>query len=60
MMRPTAAAPAASEPEMQEKNPQPSTVEVPSPERSEPSVASAMSISLLDSPLRTSASPVRM
>jgi hypothetical protein len=41
VMRPTAAAPAASEPEMHEKNPQPSTVEVPRPDRTEPMVASA-------------------
>ena len=59
-MRPTAAAPAASEPEMQAKNPQPSTVAVPKPARNPPVVASATSSSLLDSPVRTRTSPVRM
>jgi len=45
-MRPMAAASAASEPEMQAKKPQPSTVEVPKPVRRLPVVASAKSSSL--------------
>ena len=45
VMRPTAAASAASDPEMQEKSPHPNTVAVPKPERNEPQVASAKSSS---------------
>ncbi len=45
---------------MQAKKPQPSTVEVPSPVRRLPIVASATSSSLFDRPERTSTSPVRM
>ena len=59
-MRPTAAAPAASEPEMQAKKPQPSTVAVPRPARKPPVKASATSSSLLERPVRTKTSPVRM
>ena len=58
--RPTAAASAASDPEMQENSPQPITVEVPKPERKLPKVASATLSSLMPRPLRTIASPVRM
>ena len=59
-MRPTAAAPAASEPEMQAKKPQPSVVELPRPVLSPPTLASATSSNLPESPERTRASPVRM
>ena len=59
-MRPMAAASAASEPLMQAKNPHPSTVDVPSPDRLAPRVASATSNSLPDSPVRTRMSPVRI
>jgi hypothetical protein len=55
-----AAASAASEPLMQAKKPQPSTVDVPNPDRVEPMVASATSSSLPDNPVRTRMSPVRM
>ena len=41
VMRPIAAASAASEPEMHENRPQPITVEVPKPDRSQPKLASA-------------------
>ena len=56
--RPTAAASAASLPEMQANRPQPITVEVPKPERSEPNVASAKFSSFSPRPVRTIASPV--
>src|SRR5690606_24406300 len=58
VIRPTAAAPAASEPDMQAKNPQPSTVDVPKPERTLPMVAPATLSSLIDRPVLTSRSPV--
>src|SRR5210317_1830472 len=57
---PMAAASAASEPLIQAKKPQPSTVEVPNPDRLAPMVASATSSSLPDNPVRTRMSPVRI
>ena len=60
VMRPMAAASAASEPEMQAKKPQPRMVAVPKPERNPPTVASATSKSFSESPVLTSTSPVRM
>ena len=58
VIRPIAAASAASDPEMHAKKPQPSAVEVPKPDRMPPVVASAKSRSLFASPERTMTSPV--
>ncbi len=59
-MRPTAAAPAASEPEMAENMPQTSTVAEPKPPRVQQVSASATSRNFRLKPVRTSTSPVRM
>ena len=59
-MRPTAAAPAASEPEIAENMPQTSTVAEPKPPRAQQVSASATSRNLRLSPVLTSTSPVRM
>ena len=56
----TAAAPAASEPEMAENIPQTSTVAEPKPPLAKHVNASATSRNLRDNPVRTSTSPVRI
>jgi len=60
VMRPTAAAPAASEPEIAANMPQTSTVAEPKPPFAQQVIASATSRNFLDSPVRTRTSPVRM
>jgi len=60
VMRLMAAASAASEPEIQAKKPQPSTVAVPDPAFCQPIAASATCSSFNDRPVRTSTSPVRI
>ena len=59
-MRPTAAAPAASDPEMAENMPQTSTVADPKPPLAQQVKASATSRNLRLKPVRTRTSPVRM
>ncbi len=60
VMRPTAAAPAASEPEMAANIPHTNTVAEPKPPFANCVSASATSRNLRLSPVRTSTSPVRM
>src|SRR6056300_1307062 len=60
VMRPTAAAPAASEPEIALNIPQTSTVAEPKPPRVQQVSASARSRNFLLSPVRTKTSPVRI
>ena len=60
VMRPTAAAPAASEPEIAENIPHTSTVAEPKPPRVQQVSASATFRNLRLRPVRTSTSPVRM
>ena len=60
VIRPTAAAPAASEPEIAANMPQTSTVAEPKPPRVQQVSASATSRNFLLRPVRTSTSPVRM